>query len=247
MSAPTEESFTLDTPDGKKIYGLLNRATQPSGKAIILSHGLTGHPGEYIHIMARNFFTQHGYDVIRFSYYAEQADARKLIECTILTHAEDLALVCNHFRQTHGQLYVAGHSYGGLSLLYANPPATAFAFWDSSYLLYEGFWKRMIKELPNTSFYIIGWGSYHLINPAMVALDKSTTVEELNALAAKITTPSLVVLSEESRDNPSRTPLFPALNCTKKATMIDGANHVFTNGDTARDLLQTTLEWFDVH
>lgn len=242
-----EEPFTLPTPDGKKIYGILNKSTKPNGKVVVLSHGMTGHPQEYIHVIARNVLTASGYDVLRFGYYNEQDDARKLVECTIETHADDLNSVCNQLQPHYSKIFVAGHSYGGLSALYANPDVAALAFWDSSYRVYDSFWKKLAKKMENTPYYTIGWGSDRVISSKMIEFDRNASYEDLAALAAKIKTPSLVVTAEEEKNDPARSPLFGALTCSKKSIEIKGANHIFTNGHTVYDLLDSTAEWFDAH
>ncbi len=243
----SEEAFVIPTTDGKRIYGILNKSTKPNGKVVVLSHGMTGDPIEFIHVTSRNVFTSYGYDVLRFGYYNEADDARKLIDCTVKTHATDLNAICDHMRTLYQKVYVAGHSYGGLTALYANPNVDALAFWDSSYRIYDSFWKVLAKKLENTPYYTIGWGCDRVIGAEMIAFDRDESFEKLAALAAAIQTPSLVAMSEAEKDNPARKPLFGALKCTKKAVEIKGANHVFTNGHTVYDLLEATLEWFDAH
>ncbi|MGE4351796.1 MAG: alpha/beta hydrolase [Bdellovibrionales bacterium] len=244
----SEEPFAIPTPDGKKIYGILNKSKSPNGKTILISHGLTGHSGEYLHVTARNLFTQCGYDVVRFNYYDAPPDARKLEECTIQTHADDLNLVGAHVRKTSTNLYVVGHSYGGLTLIHANPEVKALAFWDSSFFPYKVFWKDEAPQLGGTTFYhICGWGCHNLINPAMIDFDRNMEESGIIALAKKIQTPSLVALAEKSQENPVRTIIYDTLTCPKKLVDIAGANHIFSNGHTAYDLLQETIDWFDAH
>ncbi|MDD3181230.1 MAG: alpha/beta hydrolase [Alphaproteobacteria bacterium] len=243
----SEETFTLPTPDDKKIYGILNKSTNPNGKVVVLSHGMTDHYHGYLAVIARNVFTAQGYDVVGFNYYAFENDARKLNECTIQTHADDLNLICNHFRPSYDKLCIAGHSYGGYAIIVANTGADALAFWDSSFVPYESFWKEHAPKLESTRFHIHGWGCYNLTNPAMIKLDQNTSEAGAVAMAQKITAPSLVVLAAESQENPVRTILYDSLACPKKLIDIDGANHMFTNGHTVYDLLDTTMEWFDAH
>ena len=79
-----EIDFDLDAFDGKKIWCRLNKAEKGAAKkVVILSHGLTGHPNEYLHQIARDFFTARGYDVCRFSYYHDGDDYRTLTDCTL--------------------------------------------------------------------------------------------------------------------------------------------------------------------
>lgn len=241
----TEEPFALPTPDDKKIYGVFNKSKTPNGKVVILSHGLTDYLGNYMHVIARNVFTAQGYDVVRFNYYTTPDDARKLDECTIETHAADLNLICDHFRPSYTKLFIAGHSYGGLSMIYANPEAQALAFWDSSFFPYATFWKDEAPRLDDTAYHICGWGCHNLINPAMIAFDKAQEPDGVIARAHAIKTPSLVALAGESQENPVRTILFDSLLCARKLVDIQDANHTFSNGHTLFTLLDETVAWFN--
>lgn len=246
MTIPSnEEIFALPTPDGKKIYGLLNKAEKPNGKVVIIAHGLTGHINEYLHLIARDFFTGRGYDVVRLSFYDDPEDARKLSECTIETHAQDLRQVFDRFKTQYKKPFVIGHSYGGLSMLYAAPQAAALAFWDSSFRIYDSHWQSRAQKVEPNHYRVCIGGTYHQISAEMVEVDKQATIEKLNSLAARIVNPSIVLIAEESRDDQTRNPLFEALTCPKKRVEITGADHCFTKGQTVYALLNATYDWFE--
>lgn len=239
-----EKDFQLATPDGKAIYGTLTRAPMDTDKAILIAHGLTGHKGEHMHMEAKRFFSNNGYDVIRFNFYDGADDARNLEECTLALHAQDLNQVCDHFRPSYKKLFVAGHSYGGLTLVIANPTATALSFWDSSFTPYKGFMERESRKLNGTPYYTIGWGTSVLLGAAMVEEAKRMD-EEAFTYAQKITTPSQVILAGDNSENPTRTILYESLTCPKDFEDIDRADHTFSKGDTLYTLLKRTLAWFE--
>ncbi len=125
----------MPLPDGHKIYGRLNSAGEDTQKAVILCHGLTGHMYEHQYMLARSYFTERGYDVIRFNFYGDEPDSRRITDCTVALHAEDLKEMLEHFAPLYESLYVAGHSYGGLAILMANAPQIAAAsLWDGTFI-----------------------------------------------------------------------------------------------------------------
>lgn len=246
MSLLQEEHFTLPTSDGKTIYGILTRSPKPMNKVIILAHGLTGSMHEHIHIKAREFFANHGYDVVRFDFYGAAKDARVLHETTLQDHAADINTVCDHFRPSYKKLFCAGHSYGGLSLLIANPEATAFSFWDSTFIPFDLHWKNRTK-LEGTPYYKAEWGVAILIGEAMYEEARSLTRDTVHNYTHKIKAPSQVVLAGDNIENEPREELYTTLICEKSLEDIEGADHRFLTNNTLDTLLTKTLAWFDAH
>lgn len=243
MTVFKEENFALPTKDGKTIYGILTRATTPTDKVIIIAHGLTGHICEYIHMMAKDFFAQNGYDVVRLSFYSAEDDARNLEETTVQIQADDMNVVCDHYRTSYKELYCTGHSYGGTTLLLANPKAQAFSFWDASFYPLAMHWKDR-TQLEGTEYYTTGWGTTALICKAMY--DEAFTLDT-KAFAKKIVTPSHIALAGNNVENKQRTALYDELSCEKSLDDIEGADHCFTVGNTIDELLNKTLAWFEEH
>lgn len=241
-----EVDFDLDAFDGKKISCRLNRAMGgDTNKAVILSHGLTGHPNEYIHMMARDFFAVRGYDVYRFAYYRDGDDYRTLTDCTLEIHGKDLNVVVDFVQQKYDQVFVCGHSYGGLTMLFAQPDVTAAAFWDSSFTPYASFWKRDATYVPEQDCYNLTWECEFKVGRAMVEEAKSLTADKAEEMAAQFKAPSLVALAGDNTENANRAHLYEALTCEKDLQDIAGADHCFTKGDTVYDLLEKTNNWFE--
>jgi hypothetical protein len=245
-SLARETAFDLNALDGKKIRVWRNLAADnPAQKAVILAHGLTGNPHEYLHMAARDYFNNKGYDVFRLSFYSGAPAYRVLPECTLDIHAKDLNIVVGHVRNSYKKVYVCGHSYGGLTLLIANPNADAVSFWDASFTPYKGFWKSDSPYIPELDCYTIGWGSANLIGKAMFK-EAIEIDEKAEDIAAAFRRPAQVILAGESNENPVRTHLFDALSGVEKSFEdIKGATHCFTDGWIAQTLYQKTHEWFE--
>lgn len=143
--------------DGVPVYYTLNKAkSDNSNKLIIIGHGLTGNRFEYIHQIAAPLMNDAGYDVIRIAFYADPKDAQKLDDCTVQTHADDLNDLLAQVSKDYNKVYYAGHSYGGLTALLANPDVHATAFWDSTYV--PDFWDNEAKYIPELNCFALGWG-----------------------------------------------------------------------------------------
>lgn len=239
-----EKDFSIPATDGAIINGRINCAgDKPAAKLVVLSHGLTGHINEYIHLMARDYFNQRGYDVVRFSYYSSGEKARNLKDCTLKIHASDLNAVIEHFSFSYKKVFVAGHSYGGLTILFANPDVTSVSFWDSSFV--PTFWKAEGAYIPELDCYKIGWGCSNLVGKAMVEEASSLREEDSIQMAQSLNAPGQVLLAGENNENTKRTLLFESLKEPKNFYDVPHADHCFNKGKTVYDLLEKTHTWFE--
>ncbi len=241
-----EEKFVIPASDGASIYGCFNQASEQrrSQRLVVFSHGLTGSPKEYQFKQGQRYFNAAGFDVVRFAYYTAEPGARRLKDCTAQIHATDLNTVCDYFRDRYDELYIIGHSYGGLTILFAPPIATAYSFWDSAFLPYDGLWRHGATYTPLLDRYVLHWSSDHLVGTAMVLEAKALTAEKAHALAAAIRVPSQVVIAGVDSEHLPRNGLFDALLCRKAQIGFATADHEFTAGETVFNLLDATHDWF---
>lgn len=246
-----EETFALDSGDGFTIYGRINRAhARVATRAVVLCHGLTGHINEHHFQEAKRFFAARGYDVIRFSFYSEEENARQIVDCSVAVHVSDLRIVLAHFALQYEKLFVAGHSYGGLTVLMANPENVAAAsFWDASYVaagenpLWEKYWQY--DEAQDTCLII--WPPISaVVGKNFYNERKSFTRKFLDDYAESFVAPAQVLAAGAYSENiPNQKTLFDCLASEKEFYLISGATHVFVEGDTVFDLLEKTYQWFE--
>ena len=240
-----EEKFVIRASDGASIYGYIDQASeQRSQKLVVFSHGLTGSPREYHFKQGQRYFNAAGFDVVRFAYYAAEPGARRLQDCTLQIHASDLNTVCDHFRTRYGKLYIVGHSYGGLTILFAPPIAKAYSFWDSAFVPYDSLWRHGADYIPELDRYVLRWSSDHVVGTAMVEEAKALTAERAHALARAVRVPSQVAIAGVDSEHLPRNGLFDALQCRKSQVGFAAADHEFTVGETVFDLLDATRDWF---
>lgn len=238
-----ETTFTLPLADGFVLHGILNQSDTKSHKAVILSHGLTGFPQEHLHQSARRRFVAQGYDVIRFYYYCELPQARHFSRTTLKTQSADLSALVQHLRPQYRNLYLAGHSYGGLTALFANPDIDAASFWDSSFLPYDSFWRDEAVFVPELDCYKMNWGWDILVGKEMVEEAKALTLEQISTLAQNFRAPAQVILAASSAKN-NKSQLFDALKDPRAFYVVPGSSHTFSEEDVVDDLIQKTESWF---
>lgn len=239
-----EMPFDLPTKDGKSIFCILNRAgDQPADKVVVLSHGLGGGPYEHMHQQAKEYFSALGYDVVRFAYYWSEPGCRVLDETTLETHAEDLNTVIEHLRGTYRDIYACGHSYGGLTFLFAQPKITALGFWDSAY---RPGWPKTALTLDDETTYVRFGGKKSLIGRAMVSEAQRllSSPEELQERAGRIATPSLIVVAGAGDKQEDLQKMFNALSVPKDIVTVAGADHGFNASPALEELLKVTGNWF---
>jgi pimeloyl-ACP methyl ester carboxylesterase len=230
--------FTLTAADGCTIYGYLSKAEKPDSKLVVISHGLTGSPDELLHVHAASALNKAGYDVVRFYFYCRKDNARALKDCTLETHAADLSAVVAHFSGGYDGLYLAGHSYGGITMLVAAIPARAYCFWDSTYV--PTWWRDAV---PFEDGVKPRWGGDWTIGHAMVDEAKLIDAAAVDRMAGAITAPAQVVLAGAETSLPKREKLFESIRSEKEMVVIDGADHVFSGGK-AHELAAHAVRWF---
>lgn len=241
----TETRWSIPASDGAMIYGCLNQGAEESDRVIVIVHGLTGDLTEYLHKTAALFFARHGYDVLRFNLYGEGEGARRLRDCTLQTHAGDLRAVLEQKAKTYRDVFLAGHSYGGPTVMLANPERIrAASLWDPSFDL-----PRLWSLLPATQengYWIEGRGVEKLLNPAMMAEVPSYDRERCLALASAARFPVQVIHAEHCIYNaPDEISWHSAGHAENERHLVAGADHCFHDGDTVNMLLAHSLRWFD--
>jgi hypothetical protein len=245
ISLSRQTAFDVTAPDGKKIFVYCNRAGDtPSKKAIVIGHGLSGSPNAYMHLMARNYFNALGYDVYRMAFYWDESYHRKLHETTLAIQGQDLNSVIAHVRDAHDKLYVCGHSYGGLTLVFANPQVNAMSFWDSSYQPWDRMWVPSTTPATDGKTHLLHWEHDITIGQQMMDEAKALTRDAASLMTRQIVTPSQVMVAGDAWMKVDTQMLYDDLTCVKEKHVVQGAGHMFAEGQVIYELLDKTHEWF---
>lgn len=242
----TETVWTLDTPDGFKIYGLLNTDPKKKNtKAILHVHGLTGSQTDYCAVMLAHNMPKHGYDVIRINLYHWNEGARSLIGCTLKEHSMDIDLAIKYFKKKYKQLFATGHSYGGPSLMLSKiNEFSAVSLWDPSYAPAE-IWNKK-DYLKVGKYYIYPHDSNFTIGEAF--MDEALAFDRTRArkLAAKCTAPLQVIYCDKDSVWVHKGESFHtfAKGPTDEKTTTK-SQHAFYEEGAMRWLLTQTRKWFN--
>ena len=242
------DEWTGDWPgkDGKRIYGLMSRSAVGDGSRLVLmAHGFTGHPDEFLMRFSRDRFLGAGYDVCRLAFYSWEPQARRLDNTTLALQADDLTRV--FYALSEGmQVYLVGHSYGGTTVLLANLPALAQSLWDCLFVPSRLWPHRLAMSFePALGKYVTEDGRRMLVNPAMRDEGMGYDPGEMRRLAAAQRTPTQVIVAEAGGYADPDQDWSDALPPGRSSRVaIAGANHTFTNGVVIDALCRATLEWF---
>ena len=250
MTAMTITPWQVSSPTGHRIEGeTLTPQHQPvPSRAVVLVHGLTGSRHEHIHQFAAGFLIERGYTVLRFNLQNQNFPLR---HCTIQTHATDLSAVLAGQAVGYDQLFVVGHSYGGPTVMAAQPvQATAICLWDPSFDL-PLLWENMIVEPLAGGIGLMNMGGVEIvIGDAMIAEGHGA---EFNAAACLSLSRSLnrpiKVISASSGDEfdvyqRHSQSWHSAGHSLNRRVLIEGSDHCFTSPDAAAALLTHTHDWF---
>lgn len=245
---PKEQKWTIPTADGHLIYGVTNYAGgEPSDKCIVIVHGLTGHIDEKIHAESARFFPEKGYDLIRFFLYTEEHEgARSIRDATLRGQADDLNTVLTEKAAGYEKLFLAGHSYGGPTIMVAQPrQATALCLWDPTFDVPK-MWARENIKREDGRCYVI-WGDYaaEIGEPLVAEGTANYNGEACLALVECLNCPTMVIHGGESHYIGDEISYHSAGHPLNERKIVDGADHCFNNGDTCDTLLEYTYDWFE--
>lgn len=240
-----EKQIKLKTKDGHNIYGTLNASGKNSSTLAVFVHGLTGHPNEHTFHGAAQQFPKKEVDVFRFALYTGEKGGRKLSECTISTHSDDLNKVLSHFRDKYKKIAVIGHSLGSPTILKADiSKLDSIVLWEPSYLA-KGSEDRPSKKVKvnDKEKYIEEWGTEYLMNPAMVKeWEWFNGTNELDIIA-NLNKPLKVIAAGNGLLIKGSKDCIKVAKKPKDLTIIKGSTHGFDEDGTEEILLSETLKW----
>lgn len=243
----TESTWTVTARDGAKIFGITNTPEQSRGRHVVMVHGLACTPYDYQHKRVADALCEKGYDVHRLALYWDEDENRKLHECTLEIHADDVNDVIAAKCADAEKIFLTGHSYGGTTVMIANPKADAVSLWDPSFDL-NWIWTRKEYEKyrlkSNNTFY----GNFATrLEIGNKMLESSLKYDEQACLdlATNFNKPVQVVFAGDGnlvKKENSYHSRGHKLNCSES---IPGTKHCFYEGNTCEELIKKTINWFE--
>ena len=241
-----EQELKIKIPGTKKfIYGKLRGSLKKP--LFIIVHGLPGNMDEHFYYAAREWFFRRGYATFGFNLYDWHKDARQLIDSTLQSHGLDLDVIVSYFRKRGvTKIYVAGHSYGGGTILMSKKKAfAAAALWDPSfgisftkkrYGMPGGVYVKQIKG------YVMRWGVTTVIGERMAREADRLDWDLLTKgwkVPLKIIAAGKGVLVRGARR------YFKLAQGRKELIIIPGATHYFNNREGMEErVFSETERWF---
>lgn len=228
-----ETPLTLKTPDGKEIFGTLNKGRIPTDKLLVFVHGLGAHANGHVFYNAARYFPTQGIDTCRFDLYPGGATGRFLRECTVETHVSDLNLVLGQLRPQYERVFLAGYSMGGMVVQLADEK-----LFDALILIASAA-REVLDDTPIITpygqEYVANFGVQYLLSKEMFASMKD--LPSISEAAQKISKPLLVVCGgNDTFMSYSRQYHDMASSSIKRFKVIPGTGHNFNEGNTAQDL-----------
>jgi len=200
---------------------------------LIFVHGLTGNMNEHQFFNAARWFEKKGIATFRFNLYDDwMPRTRKLNECTLQTHARDIDLVTK-FLQKHSsnKIHIAGHSYGGPSILLSHHPLFQSAIlWDPTAV---PIFQKLSPIIKNQ------------IGKRMIEEDKT-----LNAplLLDSFSVPTKIICAGKSSLKNSWRQAWKKYDYKQHAfCTIPGASHCFDEDGAEEKLFLETYQWIQKH
>lgn len=240
-----ETTWTLITPDGATIYGRKNAGRMPSRAAVFIVHGLNCSMYDYPYKRAADALSR-DYDVYRFNLYDGQDGGRRLLDCTLQTHADDLNTVLRHFAPDYDCVFLIGHSYGGLTIMLAAPEnITAASLWDPSFDMkqVDVDFARCYEEI-GSGYYALHWGSTLLLPHAMVAERQHFDRQKCIQMAKDFGAPVQVVFAQNGYYITKDVSYHSFGHPQNRKDIVRGTTHCFYEGNSCNTLLRKTKAWF---
>ena len=238
-----QQLVEIPLPDGKVSYSLLNRAD--SDDFVIFLHSLASHTARTLPYLFAYHLQAHGFNVLRLGQYDHRDHGRKLVDCTMAIHAQDLNTAISYVHTTYNpkRIHVVGHSFGGPTILLAKPKAISAILLDPSHPSRNPFRDaRYIKEL---DLYVKSSSGldYH-IGPAMVKEAESWNHTDLTA---GYSLPTLIISAGASPLMEVAPAYLAGLQADVKQTIIEGADHTFSAPVFINPLLHECVAWLKDH
>lgn len=241
--------FKIPTLDGQlNIHGIKNFAVssdKPSKRAVFHVHGIISRTREYLDKSLLKTFLNQGYDVFRFQLHANFPNCRRLMDCDLSDHADDLNAVLGHYASPYEEVYLTGHSLGGAVVMLAQPKnITAVSLWDPCFDL-KGFFESQITQKITDHHYLINWNIQFLINERMVTESQNYIPETCLKLSQNISNIPIQVIHPRQGIFVTETSWHSAGHPQNCRVIIEDAGHCFDENDKVDELLSHTLKFFE--
>jgi pimeloyl-ACP methyl ester carboxylesterase len=236
-----EKEITIKVDKNKWMKGVLRgNMRQP---LILFVHGMTGTRDEHIFFNGARFFEKHGFATFRFNLYDWVPEARKLKECTLAVHAQDVAAIIAYFREKGvKRIGASGHSYGGLTLLMRQLDLDALVLWDPTYNAAR-FYKKA-QYIPQLKGFYREFAYGIFLGKKMVEEACRLTEKACDILPERITAPLRVINAGKGILIKGGRRYVGHAGGPSSHVIIPNAKHCFDEDGAEEKLFQESLKWY---
>lgn len=240
-----EKYITIPTPDNKFIYGVLNEKKK-SKTVLLIVHGRPGAPHEAPGLNAARFFPPKGIATFRVALYSHNPNARQFMQSTTHQHGKDIDVVVSFLRKKFDRVFVAGHSWGGPSILFSNTEKVeGIILWDPSINMKAI--DSSFKYVPALRAYMTEGTWVDLIPKKMAEESMKYPLEKMIPLFQRIRVPLKFIMAGDGFLKTDAKKVYAALTGEKSYVLIPGARHHFAEEGKENALFRETLSWVKRH
>lgn len=239
-----EKILKIPLSKRKVIFGTLAYKGSKPRKLVILVHGLCGNEHWPPLLQASRYFKDKGYATYSLNLYSWQKGARRFRDTSLSVHAQDLNAVISFFKARYRSIFIIGHSFGGLTILRAQPVGiSGVSLWDPSSLIefppdvYCGY-NRKLKR------YYIDAG-YDIYVSDKYRQDLEDFPNELE-LIGSLVVPVQIAYAAGPRGILKRSSkrYYDNASSPKELVAVPRASHCFVEDGTEKVLFDKTAKWF---
>lgn len=236
-----EEEIKVSLKNKKYIYGILRGSLK--NPLVIFVHGFTGSKNEHQFFNGARFFEKNGFATFRFDLYSWKENARKLEECTLSLHGQDLDIVVEYFRNKGvKKTFVVGHSFGGVTVLLSKKKGfNAAVLWDPSDNPAAVTFSEYVKELDK---YYVTYDTSYGFTIGKLMYEENKNLKPFKLIAA-LNVPVKVIVAGLGILVKGGEKYFQAAKEPKALAVIPNATHCFDEEGTEEKLFQETLDWIN--
>jgi alpha-beta hydrolase superfamily lysophospholipase len=241
-----EKNIKIKLDNKHVLYGKLQGSLKQP--LFIVVHGLPCSMNETFYEMATRWFAKRGFATFRFNLYGWQKGSRQLVDSTLASHANDIDVIVRFFRKRgFKKIFVAGHSFGGPSILLSKRQEfDAAVLWDPSYKIsfvqkkYGAPGGRFVKAVNG---YYMKWGVNVIIGKAMAQEVDRVKWDELTP---NFHVPLKIIAAGKGVLVKGAGAYFKNANEPKSLETIKGATHYFDEVPEMQERVYLiTKKWFD--
>ena len=236
-----EKELKIPIENKKFIYGTLRGVL--GSTLVIFVHGLGSFKDEHIYFNGARFFEKKSYSSFRFDLYNYKKDARKLQDCTLSTHAQDLDAVIKYFKNKGIKtVYVVGHSFGGPTILLSKQKGfDKIVLWDPS--INPKKLEKEVKHIKEFDTYYVDWGAAVIVGRKMI--EEARQIEPVKLIKLIHVPIKLIFAGKGELKEKDQKRYFDSANQPKEITVIPDATHNFNEDGTEGRLFDETFKWFE--